>query len=398
MSTAYPKLPEIVMNKICLDVTNISPGKGGAGGGITTYAKNLLLGLDTILKESEYPDVEILVVGDPKFLDGIKLDRIQKIDVLVNNQSILKRNYWLHVALPRFLKKNDIKVLHRVVPELPMVKSSKYIMTLHDFMFDFYLERPKLKSYLGRINQVKFLILRWMMRMGVSNHDTLLTPSSSIAQEARERFPEKNLNLTVTKLATNRTVNGIKKTPVSDRDIILGYVAAFYPHKGHKQAIELMKRLKNSARGQNVKLFFRGSAVYKDYYEEIKTMIAKEGLSDRVVMEGFDPNITIEEIYSKYTATLLLSEYEGFGLPVLESQAFAKPVICSDIPVFKENLKNSAIYLSTNPSASEIENMLDKLYDREYLESLVEEGGQNVTQYSWNKTSRETFDSYLKLL
>jgi glycosyltransferase involved in cell wall biosynthesis len=386
------------MNRICLDVTNISPGKGGAGGGITTYAKNLLLGLDTLLKDAESQKVDMIAIGHKDFLRDLKLDRIQKVYRNVDNQSFVKRNYWLHVSLPRYLRKNRIHVLHRVIPELPLVKSSKYVMTLHDFMFDFYLETPALKKYLGNVNQLKFLFLRMLMRLGVSNHDAILMPSSSIAREARERFPDKSLNYKVTKLATNRTVGEGRSNGSQGPEISLGYVAGFYPHKGHKQAIQLMKNLKDSDRGRNVKLFFRGSAVYQNYYEEIEALIVKEGLSDSVFMEGFDPNMTIEEIYRKYTATLLLSEYEGFGLPVLESQTFAKPVICSDIPVFKENLKDSAIYLNTNPTHQEIEMLLDKLYDREYLDRLVEKGNENTSHYSWNTTCRETLDSYLGLL
>ncbi|WP_026969093.1 glycosyltransferase family 4 protein [Algoriphagus terrigena] len=386
------------MNRICLDVTNISPGKGGAGGGITTYAKNLLLGLDNLLKDAESQKVDMLAIGHKDFLRDLKLDRIQKVYRNVDNQSFVKRNYWLHVSLPSYLRKNQIQVLHRVIPELPLVKSSKYVMTLHDFMFDFYLETPALKKYLGNVNQLKFLFLRMLMRLGVSNHDTILMPSSSIAKEARERFPDKSLNYKVTKLATNRTVIESKSNGSQGPEILLGYVAGFYPHKGHKQAIQLMKILKESDRGRNVKLFFRGSAVYQNYYEEIKVLIVNEGLSDSIFMEGFDPNITIEEIYKKYTATLLLSEYEGFGLPVLESQTFAKPVICSDIPVFKENLKDSAIYLNNNPTRQEIEMLLDKLYDSEYLDRLVEKGNENTSNYSWTTTCRETWDSYLNLL
>ncbi|MBN7810771.1 glycosyltransferase [Algoriphagus sp. H41] len=386
------------MNKICLDVTNISPGKGGAGGGITTYAKNLLLGLDFLLKEPENSKIELVALGHTDFLAGLNLDRIQKVTRNVNNQSFFKRNYWLHVALPRFLKENQIRVLHRVIPELPMVKSSKYIMTLHDFMFDFYLEHPPLKSYLSTANQLKFLFLRKLMQMGVANHDSILVPSSSIAEEAKQRFPDRKLNCKVTKLATNRELSDVKPNGAHGKEIALGYVAGFYPHKGHKQALRLMKTLRGSERGKNVKLFFRGSVVYRNYFQEIEQLIQKEGLQDCVFMEGFDPDITIEEIYRKYTATLLLSEYEGFGLPVLESQAFSKPVICSDIPVFKENLKDSAIYLSLNPSGQEIEGMLDKLYDRAYLEDLVEKGSENTSQYSWKSTCQATLDSYMSLL
>ncbi|OOG68051.1 glycosyltransferase family 1 protein [Algoriphagus sp. A40] len=386
------------MGKVCLDVTNISPGKGGAGGGIATYARNLLLGLDEILKKSEYSDLEFLAIGHSGFLGDLKLSRIQKVLKDVNNQSLFARNFWLHFSLPQFLRKNKISVLHRVIPELPFFKASKYVMTLHDFMFDFYLENPELKKYLGTFNHLKFLFLRFLMRSGVSNHDYILVPSTAISLEASNRFPNKKLAIKVTKLATNTGGEVGEISDKGDLEISIGYVAGFYPHKGHKVAIKLMKNLQQSERGKNVKLYLRGSKVYQNYYKEVVDLIEREGLSDKVFMEGFDPKISIQEIYGKYTATLLLSRYEGFGLPVLESQSFSKPVICSDIQVFRENLNTSAIYLSSNPTKEEIEELLNKLYDREFLDQLVEKGNENTSQYSWAKTCQETLEVYLKLL
>ncbi|HSF55791.1 MAG TPA: glycosyltransferase family 1 protein [Algoriphagus sp.] len=386
------------MAKICIDVTNISPGKGGAGGGIATYARNLILGLDELLEKSEISELEIIAIGHSGFLDGLKLNRIQKVFTNVNNQSFFARNYWLHFSLPQFIRRNKINVLHRVIPELPFFKASKYVMTLHDFMFDFYLDNPELKKYLGTINQLKFLFLRFLMRIGVSNHDYILVPSTAISLEANTRFPNKKLAIKVTKLATNSARHIVETSGKRDSEISIGYVAGFYPHKGHLEAIKLMKSLQQSERGKNVKLYLRGSKVYQNYYREVEDLIEKEGLRDKVFMEGFDPNITIQEIYGKYTATLLLSRYEGFGLPVLESQSFSKPVICSDIAVFRENLNTSAIYLKSNPTKEETEELLDKLYDREFLDQLVEKGNANTSQYSWSKTCQETLEVYLKLL
>ncbi|MDI1323398.1 MAG: glycosyltransferase family 1 protein [Algoriphagus sp.] len=386
------------MKRICVDVTNISPGKGGAGGGITTYAKNLLLGLDYLVENSDYSDLEIVAIGHSEFLEGLKLQRIKTVHRKVNNQSFVKRNFWLHISLPLFLKKNHFQILHRVIPELPVFKTARYVMTLHDFMFDFYLENPVLKKYLGLTNQLKFLFLRSLMRKSVDNHDCILVPSFSIKDEFKKRCTNKKLHIEVTKLATNDRLISRKRNGTNSSDISFGYVAGFYPHKGHKYAINLMKMFQQTERGKNVKLFFRGSKVYRDYYLEIEALIRKEGLENKVFIEGFDPNISLKEIYDKYTTTLLLSEYEGFGLPVLESQSFGKPVICSDIPVFRENLKDSAIFLNNNPSNQDIEELLDKLFDREFLDELAEKGIENSAQYSWAKTTKRTFESYLKLL
>ena len=53
-------------------------------------------------------------------------------------------------------------------------------------------------------------------------------------------------------------------------------------------------------------------------------------------------------LYSKASALIYPSIDEGFGIPPIESMASLTPVIVSDIPVFREVLKDKAIYV--NPS------------------------------------------------
>ncbi|MFZ6053171.1 glycosyltransferase family 4 protein [Halocola ammonii] len=50
-------------------------------------------------------------------------------------------------------------------------------------------------------------------------------------------------------------------------------------------------------------------------------------------------NVSDEELIALYKSARLVvvpSEYEGFGLPVLEALYFGKPVLANDIPVFRE--------------------------------------------------------------
>lgn len=384
------------MTRICIDVTNIVPGLGGAGGGISTYSKNLIAGLDNILESIE-EEVEIIVVGHPEFLKKNEVKNVTISYQIVNNQSFFSRFYWLNFSLPRFLKENQVDVLHRVVPELPIFTNTKSMFTLHDFMFDFYLSNERLGRYLGIKQKLKFRILRWFMRSGLKKGNMVLVPSGSIANELKRRFPKKDLTIKVTKLATSFEGLDINEqiTEEGKSEIKIGYIAGFYPHKGHKKAINLMKMLVNQQREKSFKLFFRGSVVYPEYYAEIKELVAKENLEDVIFFEEFEPSITIKEIYEKYDVTLLLSEYEGFGLPVLESQAFLKPVLCSDIPVFRENLNGSAFYIQEELKESEVERVMNALYDSDFLQSLSQEGIKNSSQYRWENTCRQTLASYL---
>jgi len=65
---------------------------------------------------------------------------------------------------------------------------------------------------------------------------------------------------------------------------------------------------------------------------------------DRVVLkQGLSP-AAIARWYRHAVAVVLPSEYEGFGIPIIEAQNVGCPVIASNIPVFREVADGGAIY------------------------------------------------------
>ena len=49
-------------------------------------------------------------------------------------------------------------------------------------------------------------------------------------------------------------------------------------------------------------------------------------------------------LYKNSVLFVFVSLDEGFGIPLLEAMAFGKPVVCSDISVFREIIGNDAVY------------------------------------------------------
>ena len=60
-----------------------------------------------------------------------------------------------------------------------------------------------------------------------------------------------------------------------------------------------------------------------------RRLAAQLGLGDRVQFTGWVEEADKPALYSLALAALFVSEYEGFGLPVLEAQACGCPVITS---------------------------------------------------------------------
>ncbi len=110
------------------------------------------------------------------------------------------------------------------------------------------------------------------------------------------------------------------------------YPAATFPHKGHADLLRGFARLKEQRPAP--KLVFSGmqTPLWKGLQEQIRQL----GLAEDVIHVGFVPYEQVVSLYSHADAILFPSEFEGFGMPVLEAVRYAKPIFCSDLPVFEE--------------------------------------------------------------
>lgn len=81
-------------------------------------------------------------------------------------------------------------------------------------------------------------------------------------------------------------------------------------------------------------------------YSTLQNEIFNKNLEKNITLEG--KVIRIEEFYQSVDVVLIPSLQEGQGLVVQEALYYDKPVVCSDITVFKEQLGVAGIYCSTS--------------------------------------------------
>lgn len=108
-----------------------------------------------------------------------------------------------------------------------------------------------------------------------------------------------------------------------------------------------------------------------------------------------------EELLQLYIACDILffaSNYEGFGMPIIESQKVGRPVITSNWGAMKEISGNSA-YLVDPASTEEIRFAIIELINKRPLyNSLVEMGFENVKRFSLDRVSNGYLNLYKSLI
>ncbi len=120
---------------------------------------------------------------------------------------------------------------------------------------------------------------------------------------------------------------------------------------------------------------------YNKYYFEILKKIAVAKKIEKNVI--FTDSITEDEKNALLQNAILVvnpSQYEGFGIPIVEAAFYKKPIIASNIPAFKEVGESYPIYFENNNK----EDLIDKLrlfFETQKMEEeKVRQKGQEVVE------------------
>jgi len=78
--------------------------------------------------------------------------------------------------------------------------------------------------------------------------------------------------------------------------------------------------------------------------KEINKLLKKNPYSDSIKILINKNNLFVKKLYEKCQLFILPSFYEGFGIPIIEAAQFNKPILTSNIKVFKEITLGRSIY------------------------------------------------------
>jgi len=391
--------------RIAVDLCPIRVGEGGTGSGIWTYARELLLGMD-----QQIPDgLELLCFvnkGQESFLGS--LQNIQLIPFDFGLTGVLQRLWWVHIKLPLECRKMRVDILHKLATDNPLFCPAKRVTTVHDFYYEYLMEhqlREKIRLY-ERLENVYF---SWVTRICFSKSDAIIAVSQSTRNEAVRRYPHAEGRITVihhggsfdgiNQLGSITRDRGpqpqILQEQSTDRFRIL-CVAKFMEHKGQHLLIEAFEQMlgHHPELVGSIELRLRGFHNDADYYERICRQVEDSRWSSLIQLEDFNPNETLDEIYGDADLVVLLSDYEGFGLPVLEAQGMGIPVLCSDLPVLREVGGTGAVYVNRADVIQVAEALYRFAADSEWRSDQGRRARENLHRFSWNEAARRTLEVY----
>ena len=132
------------------------------------------------------------------------------------------------------------------------------------------------------------------------------------------------------------------------------------------------------------------------YLDELRMLKREREVEDAVVFLnefGEVDDATRRDLYSLADALLLMSEREGFGIPILEAGLARLPVFCSDIPPFRESASQWAHYFALDLSPDDIARQIAECLDSDARYGLKQ---RVIREYAWPRIFQDKIEPLLK--
>lgn len=228
------------------------------------------------------------------------------------------------------------------IPIVP-TRAKSLVATIHDV---FQLAHPEYYS------KPKLAILKLFIGRAIRKSSMILTVSDFSLNEII-RFYGNDVRNKIHRIYNGFTPISVCKIENTQNNRYILYVGNIKPHKNLKNAL-LGYELYYKNNTDDLKFVIVGKRdgfVTADKDVDLIVKRINNG-GNNVIFEG---NIEDEKLFQLYkNATLFIqpSYYEGFGIPLIEAMCFGIPIICSDIPVFREICGNQVTYFNPDDKQS----------------------------------------------
>lgn len=332
-------------------------------GGISTYWYELT---QRLLKEQEL---------ELKFYEtGREQANICRKKLDIGQQQVIRSNR-AGLLVERFLKLPAYPgphLFHSSYFRVPVkTKQTKTICTVHDFIHDIYFSGPRLWLH----NRMK--------RKAILESDLIITVSENTRKDLLRFYPN------VDPAAVKVVYNG-----VSDSYRVLDLVVNL--KRPYFLSIGLRDNYKNFDFAVNL------AAGYKDFdlyivgppLSTAEILVLEKKLPGRYkVFTGVDESL-LNKIYNAAFCLLYPSEYEGFGIPILEAMRAGCPFIALNKSSIPEVAGDAGVLLEA-ADIDEARQAVEQINNNRA--EIVGKGLRQAAKFSWGSCFNETYQLYKSL-
>ncbi len=167
------------------------------------------------------------------------------------------------------------------------------------------------------------------------------------------------------------------------------FVGTLEPRKNLELLLELWPRLRRDRHDWPALVVCGGWGWKTESMRDRVNLAQREGWLHPLGYVGDAPLLAL---YRGARFLVFPSLYEGFGLPLLEAMAVGCPVVCSDLPVFREVAGAAAEYAPTGDASAWVEALVRVDTDLARRTELRLLGLERAAAFDWERSVGETLE------
>lgn len=283
------------------------------------------------------------------------------------------------------------RIYHATEHLLPRL-SLPTVMTVHDLIFERYPQHHKMTNRAFLRLGMPLFVRAATGIIAVSRHtERDLTALYQVPAEKIETIYE-GVDARF-RPADSAQIARIRDRYSPGRPYLL-MVGTLEPRKNHRLAIAALAQLK--ALGYPHQLLIAGGKGW--LFEPISALVEGMGLTGDVAFAGYVPDEDLPALYGAADVVLLPSQYEGFGLPLLEAMASGAPVVCSNASSLPELAGDAALLIDPDDGDALVIAIRQVIDRHDLAQQLRERGLQQAQRFTWKSCAEQTAQYYAELL
>jgi glycosyltransferase involved in cell wall biosynthesis len=257
--------------------------------------------------------------------------------------------------LPKILNKLGVDIMHFPHWNVPLTYHGPFVVTIHDLLLRHQKDSAKASTRSFVHRNAKRLGYRAVLGHAVKGSTQICVPTQFVADDIAYFYPTQKNKILVTGEGVPELRSDGTMQPGFD---YLLYVGSSYPHKRLDLLVEAWAELSEKYRDMHLVIAGETDVFMKRIQEMVESMSLK-----RVHFEGGVSDGRLRSLYLGAKAFVFPSEFEGFGLPPLESLALGTPAISSDSRPMPEVLGTKGVIYFKSGSRDDMINAVIAVVD-----------------------------------
>jgi len=336
----------------------------------------------------EHPDIEFTFIFDRPYHPSFIYNENVKAKVLFPpaRHPILKFIYY-QFSLQKFINRNNFDLFISPDSELPLHLNCPSLLVLHDINF-FHNT-----NYLSGLNR-RYMTYFTPKFLKAATH--IVTVSEFCKKDIEDYFP-----FTKNKVGVVYNAASDYFKPLTDNEILINrnkysngkpyflFIGAITPRKNLANLIKAYNIFRKNT-NQNYPLIIVGGQMHKD--KDLDNELKNTEYKSDIYLLGNVSNKDIAQIVGSAFALVFPSQFEGFGIPIVEAMKAGIPVITSNISSMPEIAGNAALLVDPFNPDSIAEAMILLTNSQPLYDDLKIKALQRVKNFSWEQSAAKMWE------